>query len=458
MDPKLATDTDGQHRQPTPEHSSAPTRRRVPLGVLVASALLLVAAILPAFLMMSMSVSANPGGPGGGASVGISSTATATATKPPTTASTPSVGLPMLGGLQQTQDAAQEAYANALIAKMSTDEEIGQMIMISFPETAMDSTLQYEIQHYHVGSAILYAFNIQNGPQVKSLVEGMQGSSPTIPLIVSTDQEGGSVNRLVSVDGYPTNPAGAADMGATMSPKQIEARGKLDAQYLASLGINLNLAPVVDVRSAETYGGFVGRTFGNTPQQVTTDAGAYLAGLQQSGQVMGTLKHFPGLGAVPTDPHASLYHLTRSLNDLETIDWAPYKALLATGQVHAIMSTHVVVDAVDPTLPASLSEPVLTGILRNQLGFNGVILTDGLYMQALWGIFPGDYAPIFLHAVQAGNDIMCSLWNMDEVQLFQQTMHTALANGSLSKAQIDASVRRILILKMQLGLIQTPGN
>jgi beta-N-acetylhexosaminidase len=344
---------------------------------------------------------------------------------------------------------AETQYVNTLISHMTLDEELGQMVMIGFSETQMDDSLAYQIQQLHVGSAILYAFNIQNGPQMQALVSGMQADA-TVPLLIATDQEGGEVNRLASVIGLTPS---AAMIGATGNTNLAHQRGLQDAQALAALGINLDLAPVVDV--LQTSGGDVqSRSFGSTPAKVTTMAGAYLSGLEQSGQVAGALKHFPGLGDVPVDPHETLYTLNRSKADLEAIDWAPYRALLATGQVHAIMSTHIILSAIDPTRPASLSEPVLTGILRDEMGFNGVIITDGIYMHALQNY---SLDQIALYAVQAGNDIICSTYSIQSTEEVIATLRNAVQSGTLSKAHIDASVRRILLLKLQLGLLHAPN-
>ncbi len=344
---------------------------------------------------------------------------------------------------------AETNYVNTLISHMSLDDEIGQMIMIGFAETQMDDALAYQIQQLHVGSAIIYAFNIQNGPQVQKLVSGMQADA-SIPLIVATDQEGGAVNRLQSVIGLTPS---AAEIGAMNNPAYAEQRGQQDAKALAQLGINLDLAPVVDV--LQTSGGDIqSRSFGSTPAKVTSLAGAYLTGLQQSGQVVGTLKHFPGLGDVPVDPHETLYTLNRSKADLERIDWAPYRALLATGQVHAIMSTHIILSAIDPTRPASLSEPVLTGILRDELGFNGVIITDGIYMHALeaYGL-----DQIAVDAVEAGNDIICSTYSIQSTEEVIAALKNAVQSGAMPRSQIDNSVRRILLLKLRMGLLPAPN-
>lgn len=348
----------------------------------------------------------------------------------------------------QLRQRAEIAYVNGLISHMTLDEEIGQMIMIGFSETQMDSSLAYEIQQYHVGSAIMYAFNIQTTDQLKSLISGLQSAS-SLPLLIATDQEGGSVNRMATIEGLLTS---AAEMGATNNPAYVQRRGSQDAAALASVGINLNLAPVVDVLN--TSGGDVtNRSFGSTPSRVITMAGAYLTGLQASGQVVGTLKHFPGLGDVPVDPHTTLYTLNRSQVDLNRIDWAPYRALISTGDVYAVMSTHIILASVDPTRPASLSQPVLTGILRDQLGFNGVIITDGIYMAALstYGL-----DQIAVDAVEAGNDIICSTYSIESTAEVIAVIKAAVSSGQLTKSRIDDSVRRILLLKLRLGLLPGP--
>lgn len=364
----------------------------------------------------------------------------------------PATSDPSSSGATSLVAAAQVTEVDSLIAHMTLDEEIGQMVMVGFLETSISPALQAEISQYHVGSVVLYAWNMHSGPQVKQLVQQLQAAAG-MPLLVATDQEGGDVNRLLTIAGPLPS---AAQIGATNDPAYARQRGAQDAQALAALGININFAPVVDVQNVPNgEGDLTGRMFGSTPQQVITMAGAYLGGLQQSHQVAGTLKHFPGLGDVPTDPHQTLYMLNRSLADLEQVDWAPYKALIATGQVNMIMTTHVIDAAVDPSAPASLSHAVVTGILRDQLGYTGVIVTDGIYMQALWGTYP-TMNQVFLAAVEAGNDIICSTWSIDSTAQFEQTIHDAVMNGALTKQRIDDSVRRILLLKLRLGLLSAP--
>ncbi len=347
--------------------------------------------------------------------------------------------------------AAQLEYVNGLIAHMSLDEEIGQMIMVEFQESAMTPGIAYEISHYHVGSVILYAYNVLSTEQTRQLTSGLQASA-TLPLLIATDQEGGPVNRMYGIDGPLPS---AEQIGATDNPTFARQRGEQDAAQLAQLGINANMAPVVDVRTIpDGQGALSGRMFGTTPQEVSTMAGAYLSGLQDTHHVVGSLKHFPGLGGVLVDPHLALPTLNRSLDDLRRIDWAPYSSLISTGQVGMVMVTHEVVPAIDPVYPSSLSHALVTGVLRDQLHFDGVVVTDGIYMKSLAQHYTFDQ--IVLLSVEAGVDILSSTYSLASTDQAEQVIRTAVTNGTLSKARIDESVRRILLLKLQYGLLPSP--
>jgi beta-N-acetylhexosaminidase len=212
--------------------------------------------------------------------------------------------------------------------------------------------------------------------------------------------------------------------------------------------LNLQLAPVVDVTTV--YNAQMnGRTYGNNATIVTNMAGAYLQGLQNNSKVLGTLKHFPGLGNTSTDPHTGLPEVTRSLDQLYAVDWAPYKQLISQGNVDAVMVTHEIVDAVDKTMPSSLS-PRVIGILRNQLGFQGVIVTDSLTMDALSMYSYGQAAAL---AVEAGDDLLMGAWTPTTMQEMITGIKDAINAGAISQSRIDDSVRRILLLKYQMGLI-----
>ena len=345
-----------------------------------------------------------------------------------------------------------QQYIDALVQNMTLDQKLGQMMIVQFvgPEYGLDISTM--ISQYNIGAVLLFNVNnnIQNKTQLKSLISQMHRNSVPIPLIVAIDQEGGTVDRLIDLDG--ARPSATA-IGATNDPNKAMQEGIQDARDLSSYGITLNLAPVVDIHNVYNPQLYL-RTFGNTAAAVTSMAGAYLQGLQQSGKVMGTLKHFPGLGDVSADPHNSVPHLNRSQSDLEAIDWAPYRALISQGNVHAVMVTHEIVSAVDSSLPSSLSHKLVTGILRDELGFQGVIITDSLTMEGITAFYPEDQAAAL--AIEAGADLLMGASSPGDVATMISGIQQAINSGAISQQRIDASVRRILLLKYQMGLLRIP--
>ncbi len=344
-------------------------------------------------------------------------------------------------------------YINLIINHMSLAQKLGQMMLIQFVGPTYSSDLSAMITQYNIGAVLIFTANgnVQSKQQLTSLTAQMQSNS-SLPLAIAIDQEGGTVDRLLNLDG--PRPA-AATIGATNDPAQAKAAGIQDAQDLASYGINLNLAPVVDVTNVynpQMYD----RTFGNTPAVVTTMAGAYLQGLQQSGKVLGTLKHFPGLGDVGVDPHLGIPHLTRSLADLEQIDWQPYQQLIQQGNVHAIMVTHEIVTAVDGSIPSSLSYKLITGILRQQFGFQGVIMTDSLTMAGITAYYTEAQAAAL--AIEAGDDLLMGAASPNDVAAMLGGIQQAINAGSITQQRIDDSVRRILLLKYAMGLLPIPTH
>ncbi|HEX9068209.1 MAG TPA: glycoside hydrolase family 3 N-terminal domain-containing protein, partial [Ktedonobacterales bacterium] len=235
----------------------------------------------------------------------------------------------------------------------------------------------------------------------------------------------------------------------------VRQLGEQDGKLMASIGINVNLAPVVDVQGipdGQTYMSY--RMFGWTPDKVALNAGAYLDGEQSGMQVVGTLKHFPGLGSVSSDPHAAAAVNNHTLDQLNQIDWAPYRALFAMGRVDLIMTSHILVPAVDPSRPTTISQPVTTGILRQKLGFNGVIITDDIYMQSLSAYY--SFAQRVTGAVLAGNDLIASVFTLDATAAAERIIHDDVTAGTITKERIDESVRRILLLKLRYGVIKMP--
>jgi beta-N-acetylhexosaminidase len=347
-----------------------------------------------------------------------------------------------------------QQYTNMIVHAMTLDQKLGQMMLVQFNGATYSYALSTMISQYHIGSVMLFTVNgnVVSQTQLKGLVQQMQQDSGPIPLGVAIDQEGGAVDRLVHLDGPRPSEA---SIGATNMPAQATAAGMQDAKDLTSYGINMNLAPVVDVDNNVASELHVDqRTYGSNPATVIKMSSAYLKGLQQSGKVVGTLKHFPGLGDVVGDPHAGIPHLTRSKQALEQIDWAPYRALIKQGNVASIMVTHEVVDAIDSSKPASLSSAMIQGILRQDLGFKGVVMTDSLTMAGITDTYtPGQAAAL---SIEAGADMIMGAASPGDVASMIDNIKQEMTAGKITPQRIDDAVSRILMMKYKMGLITLP--
>jgi beta-N-acetylhexosaminidase len=304
------------------------------------------------------------------------------------------------------------------------------------------------VEQLHTGGLILYSANLKNADQARAVIAAAKAHSK-IPPLVTLDEEGGGVDRLKDI--YGPRPS-ARQIATSRSTSYATSQGAQVARDMAALGFNVNFAPDVDVQvvSGPDLGS---RNFGTDPQTVTSYAGAYLSGMQQNG-VLGTLKHFPGLGAATIDAHAGLPVINRTRAQIEQVELAPYRALLATSQVGAIMSTDLLMPALDPDLPAELSPIIIDGVLRHDLGFDGVVITDALYMQGITDHYSMNEAGVL--SILAGCDMLEGPMTPAQMTGMINALKNALASGRLTQARIDLSMRRILVLKMRMGLIPVP--
>jgi beta-N-acetylhexosaminidase len=338
--------------------------------------------------------------------------------------------------------------AAQLVARMSLDDKLGQMIIIQFTDQTYTPEQAQLVKPYHPGGVILYSYAMGTAQQVRDLIAGAQRDSP-IPMFTMTDLEGGWIDHLAQYVGpHMSAPA----MAATGDPRVAEQQGAKAARDLLSMGFNTDLAPDVDVQLFDGPDQ-VGRTFGSTPQPVITYGGAFLDGLQSAG-VPGCLKHFPGLGAATSDAHADLPVIDRSRDALEATELAPFRALIQSGQAQMIMSTDVLMPALDPALPAELSKPIITGVLRDELHFDGVAITDALYMKGIQDKYYFVQAAVM--AIEAGNDMIMAPFTPGMVGGIVTRLKAELSAGRLSMSQVDDSVRRILALKLRYHLLPGP--
>jgi beta-N-acetylhexosaminidase len=333
---------------------------------------------------------------------------------------------------------------------MTLDEELGQLIMVEYADTYYSPDLDTMITKLHAGGVILYEFQMQTLNQTKHDIGEMQKHA-FLPLLISTDEEGGPlVHRLANIYGLRMS---ASEISQTGDPQVATQQAEKTAQDLLALGLNTNLAPDVDVNLVNGYD-MVSRTFGNTPQSVITFAGAYLKGLQGSG-VIGCIKHFPGLGDAVTDAHRGLPVVNRTKDQLYAVELAPFKAFIQTPDQFEnpgmIMSTDVLMPAIDPKYPAELSHIFMTDILRKEFGYDGVVVTDSLYMQGIAQTWSLPEAAVL--ALNAGNDMLLGPANASQMVAVLNALKSALQNGKLSKARVDEAATRIIALKMASRLI-----
>lgn len=352
-----------------------------------------------------------------------------------------------------------QSLATQYVANMSLDDEIAQLLMVEHDPSMYTPDLDIMINQQHVGSVILYATAIITRPQVQSLNSNIQSHAKT-PVFISIDEEGRSLHRLTNLyDGNPNYRKDADDIQATGDPNVATTEGESVAKDLLSLGINMNLAPDVDISGSQDYIGYDGRSFGPTSDQVIKYAAPYLKAMQSAG-VVGSVKHFPGLGSILRgfDPHAVLPTYTGTKDQLYQKDLVPFKYFIQDTdryeQAYVMMPTDMLVPAIDPTYPVELSHTFITDMLRNELGFKGVILTDSLHMGgvAVNGKMLS-LAEACVMALQAGNDLLEGASTSIDVQNIIDAVKAAVQNGTLTKAQIDASVIRVLTLKMDFNVM-----
>ncbi|MFF4008253.1 glycoside hydrolase family 3 N-terminal domain-containing protein [Streptomyces sp. NPDC001717] len=305
------------------------------------------------------------------------------------------------------------------------------------------------VARYHLGGIIYFAWahNTRTPHQIAALSAGLQeaalATGPRIPLLLSTDQEHGIIARI----GKPaTLLPGAMALGAAGSTADAERAARIAGAELAAMGIRQDYAPVADVNVNPANPVIGVRSFGSDPQAVAALVAAQVGGYQGAG-VAATAKHFPGHGDTETDSHLGLPVIRHSRAQWEELDEPPFRAAVRAG-VDAVMTAHIVFLALDPSGdPATLSRPIVTGILRERLGFRGVVVTDALDMAGVRQKYGDERVPVL--ALLAGCD---QLLNPPDLPLAYRSVLAAVESGELSEARIDESVLRILELKARRGL------
>ena len=367
------------------------------------------------------------------------------------------VAVPFAGAFERIQSAVAAQTLSAPVvqaqaqaqaqASLSSRQMAGQRVIYSYAGLTVPQALLDQIAAGEVGGVIFFGDNIASEAQIASVTQQLrqaqQRSPISTPLLLMTDQEGGLVRRLPGEPtlsekqiGQSANPAAAASQAGTAA-----------GQNLAGVGMNVNLAPVLDVfRQAGDFDDQFQRSYSNNPQTVATCGQAFITAQQQAG-VAATAKHFPGLGSASASQNTDSLPVTLpvSLSDLRAIDEAPYPAAIAAG-VKLIMTSWAIYPALDANNPAGLSKTIVQGELRGRLGFQGVTITDALEAGAL-GAF-GNNGQRAVLAAQAGMDlILCSARDVSQGQDVTTALANALDGGQLNAADFNAAVQRVNTLR-----------
>ena len=364
-------------------------------------------------------------------------------------------------------DADAGKWVAATLKKMSLEDKVGQLLVSSFgSEYLSTDSSEYDalvkaVHEYRIGGFHVFG-GTEETPDVlldanygsvtlgqplaaASLLNRLQAIAP-YPLLNSADFETGAGFRLEGATGFPRNMA----FGAAGDEKLAYEAGRITAIESRAIGVQVNFGPVVDVNNNPRNPVINTRSYGEDPELVGRLGSAYVRGLQSEGMIA-TLKHFPGHGDTDVDSHLGLPIIKDARESLDKTEFPPFKAGIAAG-VGAIMTAHIEMPSLDPApnTPTTLSQPIVTGVLRHELGFDGLIYTDSMGMAGVTQLYkPGEAA---VRAIKAGNDIV--LHSPDDAAAFT-AIAAAVQSGEIPRAQLDASVERVLRAKAFAGLHKT---
>lgn len=368
--------------------------------------------------------------------------------------------------------AALSAWSDALLRRMTLEQKVGQLFVATVWGKAADeahptnlarygvNTPAEIVQRYQVGGVIYFnnssTDNIDGPQQLAAFSNGLQraalSSAPHLPLVIAIDQEGGNVTRVEApATEYPSSMA----VGAGRSAADARTLATVNGHELRAMGVNQNFAPVADVNSNPLNPVIGARSFSARPGLAAELVAAEVRGYQSSGRpsetVSSSAKHFPGHGDAATDSHTGLPAITRSAEQWRAVDLPPFQAAIEAG-IDSIMTAHIQFPSLDPSgMPATMSRPILTGLLREELGYQGVIVTDSLGMQGAREMFGDAEIPVL--ALEAGVD---QLLMPPDLDLAKESVLAAVRSGRLTEARIDESVRRVLAQKWKRGIITRP--
>jgi beta-N-acetylhexosaminidase len=333
------------------------------------------------------------------------------------------------------------------LENMTLAEQVGQLFLVGFHSQTIDSQIKDLLENYYVGGVIYFTRNIENLEQTQKLSKNLQelalNNGAGIPLFIAVDQEGGKVRRIKDLSYFPANQI----LGAAGNQERTRKTAAVTARELKGVGVNLNLAPVLDVNNNPNNPVIGERSFGAEPELVAKMGAAYIKGLQSEG-IIAAAKHFPGHGDTVTDSHTALPVINHSRARLDAVELYPFKKAIEVG-VEVIMAAHIYFPAIETEagIPATLSKAVLTDLLREELDFRGLIITDDMEMGAITKNFGTVQGAV--RSIKAGSDIVLISHSYDLQKEALAAVTTAVKNGEITKKRIKESVKRILKLKVK---------
>ena len=333
------------------------------------------------------------------------------------------------------------------IDTMSLDEKIGQLVTIGFEGYTMDDNITNLIKEQKVGGVILFSKNVENSNQLLSLINSIKtnNSQNKIPLFVSIDEEGGRVSRMPKeITKLPSNGVIGKRNDGDLSYKI----GKIIGEELKTFGFNMNFAPVLDINSNPNNPVIGDRSFGNNPDIVNKLGIKTMEGLIQN-NIVPVVKHFPGHGDTSVDSHIGLPVVNKDLTELSDFELIPFKEAIKNN-VDAIMVSHILLNKIDPNYPSSMSKAVITDMLRENLKFPGVVITDDMTMGAIVKYY--DIGDAAVKSINAGSDIILVCHNYDNALKVINSLKTAAQNNIITAERINESVYRILKLKEKYNI------
>jgi beta-glucosidase-like glycosyl hydrolase len=346
--------------------------------------------------------------------------------------------------LPEVADARCTQWVDSVLSRMSLSEKLGQTLIVTIPAQTSkrwSKALEEAVKKYHVGG-ILFGHGTA---EEEALLTNMAQKESKIPLLITFDGEWGPAMRLKGMPDFPVN----ASLGCIQEDSLIESYGREVARELKMLGVQVNFSPDADININPKNPVINTRSFGENPKLVADKVAAYSRGLE-SGGLLSVSKHFPGHGDTDVDSHKALPLIPFSRQRLDSVELVPFRRVIADG-LGGIMVGHLQVPALESNkkLPSSLSHAIVTDLLKNEMGFKGLIFTDALEMKGVSGV-----PQLTTKALLAGNDMLLAQRNLKRTL---QELQRAVKDKVLSKQLIDERCRKILTYKYLLGLRQRPA-